>query len=80
MSVWAVRLTGSGASVAARLLPRQSASMFDGVRFLGSPSAWLGLLEVYALRPRRMRAFAWPLDAGATVCFAVRCAKVDCES
>ena len=27
-------LTGSGASVAARLLPRQSASMCSGVRFL----------------------------------------------
>ena len=80
MSVWAVRLTGSGASVAARLLPRQSASMFNGVRFLGAPSAWLGLVEVYALRPRRMRALVWPLDAGATVCFAVRCVKVDCES
>ena len=80
MSVWAVRLTGSGASVAARLLPRQSASMFSGVRFLGAPSVWLGLLEVYALRPRRMRALVWPRDAGATVCFAVRCVKVDCES
>ena len=54
--------------------------MFNGVRFLGAPSAWLGLLEVYALRPRRMRALVWPLDAGATVCFAVRCVKVDCES
>ena len=80
MSVWAVRHTGSGASVAARLLPRQSASMFNGVRFLGAPSAWLGLLEVYALRPRRMRAAVSSLDAGATAGFGARCVKVDCES